>query len=353
VAKFLATAPFTKASLVILGSLLFLCACSAKPSNEKLSYEKISGSTMGTDYHITFAMPANTSVEAIQQAITERLLLINQSMSTYIPESEIGRFNRSAVGETLTVSQDFVSVLTLAQQVYKDSDGAFDPSIAPLVNLWGFGPQLSVENFKQQPAADKIAQMLAQINFLSLQQSGKQGELLSKTQAISLDFSAIAKGYAVDELALLLDAAGSSNYMVEIGGELKTRGVNPSAKAWRIAIQRPDNIRGESYSVLVLREASVATSGDYRNYFEIEGKRYSHTINPQTGYPVEHKLSSVTVIADNVALADAYATALMVLGEDAGFALAQGLQLAVYMIYHDGEGFAAKFTAPMQAYLQP
>lgn len=335
-----------KAGLVfILVPLFLLSACDKNGSD----YQRISGATMGTQYHISAKLPAVLKQSDIELAISTRLLEINQSMSTYIDDSEISQLNRLATHTWLTVSDDFLQVLAISQNVYEKSAGAFNPTIGPLVNLWGFGPHLSVENFQAQPNAELIAEKLQTMDFTAL---AKKGSKLKKLKKLHLDFSAVAKGYAVDEIAKLLQKAGVKNFMVEIGGEVKTIGVNAQNKPWRIGIEAPAQVRGKTFKALLLTTAAVATSGDYRNYLEIDGKRYSHIIDPATGYPVNHQLSSVTVISESVATADAWATAIMVLGQVKGFELAQQQNLAVYMIVREGDKTWVKYTDSMTAYLE-
>ncbi len=339
----------TKAGSVVLVSLFFLWLSSISGcSSPNDHYVKINGPTMGTRYHITARIPASLDLVELETSISQRLVEINQSMSTYLPDSEISLFNAMAVGAPMRMSKDFLTVLNVSQQVHVASDFAFNPLIGPLVDLWGFGPVLSVENFQKKPDDQTIQRMMAELDMKALQ---KNDSLLMKQKKLSLDFSAVAKGYAVDEIALLLTAAGIDDFMVEIGGEVKTQGLSPRRSAWRIGIEQPGSVRGKTAKALVLDNAAVATSGDYRNYLEIDGKRYSHTIDPTTGYPVDHHLSSVTVIADQVARADAWATAIMVLGEEKGFDIANHEGLAVYMIYRVGNDHAVKYTPAMQRYL--
>lgn len=332
-----------KASLIIQVSLLFLWAC-----GNREAVEVFTGPTMGTSYNIKaeFAKPVDHA--AVQKAITDRLEVIEQSMSTYRPTSEISRFSQLPVGQSMTVSDDFLRVFDVSRQVYLLSGGAFNPSVAALVNLWGFGPKLTVEQFQHAPSDEAIQAARASMHFDKIQVNGNT---LLKQDVVSLDFSAVAKGYAVDEIGKVLEGFSAHSYMVEIGGEVITRGESPRHTPWRIGIELPQMLRGSVMSALVLADAAVATSGDYRNYIEIDGKRYSHTIDPRTAFPIAHKLTSVTVLAKTVAEADAWATAMMVLGEDEGFALAQKLEMPAYYIYRSDNGFAVKHTAQMQQYL--
>jgi len=347
--------------------LLFLSACG---DDGIAKYHKIEGQIFGTNYHITYQDPSTGVNKSILESdIAQRLKGLDWVFSTYKDKSELSLFNQAKVGQAVTVSDDFIQVFDLATEIYSASDKAFDPSIGPLVNLWGFGPKLSLENFQQKPEDSALEAAKAQLNFAKILRNeipvdqpqdasvqsleAKMAYSLTKQAPVVLDFSAIAKGYAVDAIVDLLDQHFVQNMMVEIGGELATRGVNARGKPWTIGVEAPQKMQGQAFSVLRLQHAHVATSGDYRNYFEIEGKRYSHTIDPRTAMPIDHKLASVTVIADSVAAADAWATAIMVLGEEAGFQLAQNQQLAVLLIYRDkSDGFQSKMTKTMESYLQ-
>ncbi|CAA0091656.1 FAD:protein FMN transferase [BD1-7 clade bacterium] len=332
-----------KASLIIQVSLLFLLGCGS--SNK---YVNISGATMGTTYHVTAELLKGASQVQIQAAIDRRLREINQSMSTYIDTSKISEFNRLPVGQSLPIDDDFVDVFQVSRKIYDMSNGAFNPSVGALVDLWGFGPEYRMQDTAKIPSDADIAKARAEMGFADIM---LDGNVLTKRTPVHLDFSAVAKGYAVDEIAEVLNQFGITNFMVEIGGEVSTRGNSPRGDYWRIAIEAPDKVREKYPTTLNLHEASIATSGDYRNYYEVDGQRYTHIIDPVSGRPVTHGLTSVTVIADDVAQADAWATALLVLGEDAGFQLAKDVGLAIYMIYHTDGGLDAKYTEAMKDYL--
>lgn len=327
----------------LIAVLFLLVGCSPSPS-----YQKISGQTMGTTYHITAELDKSVNQVELERAINDKLESINASMSTWRKDSLISQFNRLQPGEKITVDDDFIEVLNISRQVYQASNKAFNPSVGALVKLWGFGPGRSLERFEQVPTEQEIEQAKQQVNFSSI---ANQGNMLIKSKSADLDFSAAAKGYAVDELANILQSYQIKNYMVEIGGEVATKGVNPRQQAWRIGIEMPDNVRGNVVRAISVNEAYMATSGDYRNYLEIEGKRYSHTIDPRTGYPIEHSLASVTVIADNVGLADAWATALTVVGKDEALTLAEDNQLAVYLIWYNEDSFETAYSSKMKPYL--
>lgn len=325
---------------LILGSFLYLSGCG------KAKFHHFQGDTMGTSYHISAQVPASVDLEKLQQTIDEKLLQINQSMSTYIETSEISRFNRLPINQPFPVSDDFLHVFTIAENVYLASSKAFDPTVSALVDLWGFGGNSPPEGISAPPSQDDIDKAKESIGFNKIE---RQGNSLIKKANVKLDFSGVAKGYGVDVLAQVMQDHNINNFLIEIGGEMRTAGISPRAGAWRIAITAPEVLK-DQISRLDLQNASLATSGDYRNFFDHNGVRYSHTINPTDGYPIKHRLSSVSVIADNTATADAWATALLVLGEEKGFTLAEKQNLAIYMIYNDGKTFKLKYTASMEEY---
>jgi thiamine biosynthesis lipoprotein len=304
---------------------------------------KISGPTMGTEYHISWVSnkPSGIAREAeqrnIQQMIDERLLAINKSMSTYDSQSELSIINRAENFQWQNISTDLYQVLNMAQKVNEQSNKAFDITVGPLVNLWGFGPNKANN---QIPELSKIQELMTEVgaDALSLRQQDARYQLrLSENRYI--DLSAIAKGYGVDVLGILLQAQGIENYLIEVGGEIVARGKKPNNQSWRIAIEAP-NDDGRSVQIIIpLSNLGVATSGDYRNFFEQEGRRFSHTIDGRTGYPVEHNLASVSVLHESVAMADAWATALTVLGAEQGFKLAEEFNLAAYFIVRSNNGY--------------
>lgn len=329
------TGIFYKKAIVILLSLFFV-ACEQRPA----PHFKLSGETMGTAWHLTVLEQegVTTSPEQVQQVIDEQLRLINQQMSTYLPDSELSRLNRAPVGDAVVVSNNLFDVLLLSLEVGWLSDGAFDITVEPLVELWGFGPG-EHHLADEVPEPDQVRALLERTGFTYLE-FDLAGNRVTRHRELSLDLSGVAKGFAVDKVAEVLDYAGFQNYMVEIGGELRLRGNSPRGTPWRIAIEEPDPAGLRSvHKALELTDIAMATSGDYRNYFEQDGKRYSHTIDPKTGYPVTHNLASVTVLSDEAAYADALATALNVMGPEKGLKLAEQQDLAVYMIVKTDQGF--------------
>lgn len=306
---------------------------------------KISGSKMGTTYHVTIVADQPAPADLAEQ-IDQVLSAVDQSMSTYKSQSELSQFNRLPVGEQVKASDQLWAVLQTSEKVWEQSSGAFDPTIGPVVDLWGFGPVATQDSI---PADQDIAAALADAGYQHLQLDSS-AQAISKQKAIALDLSAVAKGYAVDQVAELLEMLALPDYLIEVGGEMRLSGSNPEGNPWRVAIELP-SLMPQVQEVVELNNGAVATSGDYRNYFEKEGVRYSHTIDPRNGKPIIHSLASVTVIADRCADADAWATALMVLGEEEGMAIANQFSIPAYMLIREGESFRVHNSSAFQPYL--
>lgn len=295
---------------------------------------------MGTSYHIHASTSDKQTWQALQASIDARLADINKSMSTYDDSSLISKFNRAPAGACVTVDDDFLKVMADARAVYEASGGAFDPTVMPLVSLWGFGKAMSVERLSAPPTPDEIAAARVGVGFDKVRVDGNQ---VCKAQAeVGLDFSAIAKGYAVDVIGQVLAEYGSVHYMVEIGGEVLTRGVNAAGEPWRIAIDAPviDSTVTDRkiLTTLALPDMHLATSGNYRNSIEYNGKRYSHTINPNTAAPVADGAPSVTVLHDSVMLADGWATALTALPESDARQMAEDARIMALFVHQDSNG---------------
>jgi thiamine biosynthesis lipoprotein len=323
--------------------LLCLTACNDQPKVQQLS-----GATMGTTWHVTYVDPATgLAPVAAQRGIAAALQTVNLSMSTYLPDSEISRFNATPAGAAFQASPDFYQVLSTALEVGRQSEGAYDVTVAPLVALWGFGPAGAVAT---PPSEEAINAQLATVGQDKLRVAGA-GLLVTKLAAVSVDFSSLAKGFAVDRVAQWLAGQGVERFLVEVGGEMKLSGLSHRGDQWQIAIEEPGYGGRSVASAISLTDIAVATSGDYRNYFEVDGKRYSHSIDPRTGYPVAHDLVSVTVAHSSAMMADAWATALTVLGSERAMAVAQGQGLAVYFIQRADEGFVHTHTPAFAPYL--
>ncbi len=303
----------------------------------------LAGDTMGTTYHIKVVIPdAATEQTLLQADINSLLEVVNNQMSTWRLDSELSRFNRHATDDWFEVSQELAYVVRNALEVANDSNGAFDPTISPLVGLWNFGADAEDGDI---PSDEDIASALRQVDYRLIESRLEPPALRKSDPQVRIDLSAIAKGHGVDRVAALLNSTGITAWMVEIGGEVRTRGAKPDGSPWRIGIERPVAGRRMPDSALELSDSALATSGDYRNFFERDGVRYQHTIDPATGRPVTHSLASVSVLADDCMTADAWATTLMVLGPEAGADWAEERGIRAYFIVHAQGGFTARQTA--------
>ena len=284
----------------------------------------IAGRTMGTTYHVKVVTGSAESVNGFKEKIDRRLGKINQVFSSYIKDSEISRFNAlKAAGEKFAVSADFIQVMRAADRIYRLSEGAWDGTVNPLVNLWGFGP---TRRQPQKPPAAEIKALMQTIGFDRIRVA-EPNFLVKNLASVTLDLNSIAKGFAVDRVSELLADGGFTNYLVEIGGEIYAAGVRADGKKWQVGINRPQKEAAfnEVYKAVSIANRAFATSGDYRNFFEIDGVRYSHVIDPRSGYPVSNGVVSVSIIADNCTLADGLATAIMVMGPEKGIQLVNRL----------------------------
>jgi thiamine biosynthesis lipoprotein len=325
------TLKYLQTTLLIF--FLLLAGCSFQ---KEVSF---SGKTMGTTYHITVVTGYFSSTKDLKDQIDQRLEEIIKSMSAFRKDSEISRFNANQnTGEKFKISDDFFNVMTVAKTVYELTGGAWDGTVKPLENLWGFG---SSENKKSIPAQSEIAALLPDIGFNNIEISSNH-YLIKKKASISLDLASIAKGYGVDQLAALIRTSGIKNFLVEIGGEVFAAGFRKDGKKWRIGINRPKagSPFNQVYKVVELHDKGFATSGDYRNFFEVDGKRFSHILNPKSGYPVNNGVVSVSVIADTCTFADGFATAVIVLGHEKGLERVNSLDHTECLIVvrtHDGK----------------
>ena len=320
-----------------------LLACSPKDQQSSLT-----GFTMGTTYSIQF-IAQDIDENKLQTDIELRLEHINNLMSTYIPASELSRFNQINHSDWFDVNLELVSLVAHAQSISDTSNGAFDITVGPLVNLWGFGPHDAEFSL---PSEQEIHISKQNVGYQNLQ-FRIDPPALKKTQTrLYVDLSAIAKGYAVDEIAKILDTFNIDHYMVEIGGEVKGKGLASHGEPWRIGIETPATQRGNIEAILSLENIGIATSGDYRNFVVHQGRTYSHTLDPRTGYPVDHSLASVTVLHESVATADAWATAFMVLGAEQAYEMAQKDQLAVLLITREDAGYKITASDKMKNYIK-
>lgn len=335
--------------LAVLAAVVVLTACGdSRPPAGGPKVISFQGNTMGTTYTVKVVAPALSGRErvATQEAIRAALDAVDQSMSTYKPESELSQFNGYGAGRPFRLSPATVRVLLLAREVSAATGGAFDVTVGPLVNAWGFGPVKRAE----PPTEAELEAVRARVGYRKLVIDAQALTVTKADPDMYVDLSAIAKGYGVDQVAAALDARGLANYMVEVGGEVRVKGRNAAGIPWQVGIERPDSIEQRAQIVVPMSNLSMATSGDYRNYFVKDGRRYSHEIDPTTGYPIRHGLASVTVVASECALADAYATGLLVMGPEKSYALAAEKGLAAYFIEHrPGGGFSERQTPAFAA----
>jgi thiamine biosynthesis lipoprotein len=305
---------------IVISLVILLAATGVEAKKEHL----IQGRTMGTTYHITVVTGYFKGIGGLKEKIDARLDEINHVFSTYIKDSEISRFNAlNKADEKFRVSDDFIQVMKVGRKIHQLSEGAWDGTVNPLVDLWGFGP---IQGERKIPAASSINGLLQSVGFDRIQILAPNF-ILKNSVGVTLDLNSIAKGFAVDQVSQLVAANGFENYLVEIGGEVYAAGLRKDSQKWRVGINRPqkDAAFTEVYKVVPLSNRAFATSGDYRNFFIIDGVRYSHVINPRTGYPVSNGVVSVSIIADNCTLADGLATAIMVMGAQKGIQLVNRL----------------------------
>lgn len=365
--------PIISVVIVVL-SWLTLQGCSPAAPN----INKISGPTMGTQYNISWVSRYHRQADIINeqkkiQADIDNILIdINKSMSTYDPNSELSQINAffsrdllpatnnsvsPEIGNWQPISAGLYQVLMMSMQIGIKSEGAFDVTVGPLVNLWGFGPQMRT---LKAPAAKEITATLKQVGAAAINIRKKSNQYQLKLSAPRyIDLSAIAKGYAVDVIANYLKAHDIHGFLVEVGGEIAAHGTKTSLKStdssgppWRIAIEAPSEGQRNAQLVIPLSNMAIATSGDYRNYFEENGIRFSHTIDGRTGYPIRHNLASVSVIHKSSAIADAWATALSVLGAEQGMKIANEHNLAALFIQRTAEGFEQSSSNQFQKFKQ-
>ncbi|NVK25408.1 MAG: FAD:protein FMN transferase [Gammaproteobacteria bacterium] len=328
-----------------LFGLAFLVSCTQQNVVEPVLLQ---GKTMGTTFHIKYYPVENViSSEQLLAEVNKELQHVNQLMSTYIPDSELSLLNKTPANVEFLLSEENVFLLNESLRIHQISGGAFDVTIGPLVNLWGFGPQGRVT---KRPSEEQVNQTLLSIGENAFELTGSK--VIKYHDDTYIDFSAIAKGYGVDQIAALIQSHGINSYLVEIGGEIKTSGIKPNGSAWRVAIEKPSTTERQTQLIVELKDMAMATSGDYRNYFEQDGVRFSHTIDATTGQPITHNLASVTVLHESSATADALATAINVMGADTGLVFAEEYNIAAYMLVKSDSGFDAIASSAFQPYLE-
>jgi len=309
---------------------------------------ELNGATMGTTYSIKIPhLPGDVEREALERGVAAVLEAVNDRMSTYRENSELSLFNAGAAAGNIPVSPDTLAVVDEALRISRLSGGAFDPTVGPLVGLWGFG---AYGGAPAVPARDRIAATIPATGFRHVRTSASPPALAKDRDDIRVDLSGIAKGFGVDKVAEYLELSGVEYYLVEIGGELRGRGYNSQGSVWRIGIERPD-LPAAPRRVVRLGGQGLATSGDYRIFFERDGARYSHILDPRSGRPVDHGLASVTVVAPTAMEADGLSTALMVMGPAAGLELARREGIAAFFMARKGDGIVETASPEFTRYL--
>ena len=316
-------------------------ACGAPPATHHL----FRGDTMGTTFSVTIVVDAlnDASLEQVDTRIRRTLDGVEVKMSTYIVDSELSRFNRTTSPDPFPVSMETIDVLRQAREVSELTGGAFDVTVAPLVGAWGFGP-FPADSIL--PSDADLSRLRLAVGYEKLQIDIARSTISKTYPGLQIDVSAIAKGYGVDRVAEVLNDAGIEAYLIEVGGEVRTRGRNSEERLWRVGIERPSSDAPGLQRVIELEDAALATSGDYRNFIEYDGRRISHTIDPRSGRPVAHGLASVSVIDSQCAWADAVATALEVMGPDEAFALASNRKWAAFLIIRQDDGTYRELATP-------
>ena len=328
-----------RGTVYLLFLVFLLSACEQKETVKQYPLH-YSDEIMGTGFTVKVStLPSSLTNDELKHQIKGLLDRINGQMSTYLQDSELSQFNNKQFTQWQTVSASLYAVLKEAKRIAELSEGAFDITVGPLVNLWGFGPDPVSFNV---PEDKLLEQQLTKIGYRHLLFEENTKRIRKDIPELTLDLSAIAKGYAVDQVGLLLEEQGIVDYMVEIGGELRLRGKNINDQPWQIAIEKPTAEKRMIQKVLPVTDISMATSGDYRNFFEIDNVRFSHTIDPRSGRPIKHKLASITILSDTTMEADALATALMVLGPVHGYELAEKENIAALFIVKTKDGFVEK-----------
>lgn len=318
---------------VLVLILAFLTACSSEPEKQPV---RLQGQIFGTFWLATFPDDwSEQQSEELEAGIIRELEAVNESMSTYLDDSELNQLNRQPLGEWMRLSPELFEVLKISQEVAEASQGAFDVTLGGLVNLWSFGPEARVEEL---PQTEELEARLAEAGYSYLE---LDEEALSarRLKDFYIDLSGVAKGFAVDQVGRWLQSQGVENYLVNIGGDLIVGGERKPGQPWRIGVEVPDGSIQQAHHILPLVDSSIATSGDYRNYYEVDGRRLSHTISPFTGWPIDHNLASVTVDHPENAYADAWATAFMVLGVEESLATANREGIKLLMISREEEGW--------------
>ena len=332
--------------MIRVSCLLLFSACGSQPQDATLEF---SGISMGTGYTVKLLPPADgIDTASLGKKISAILESVDTRMSTYLPGSELSRLNSNPSLEWIPVSPELFTVLQLALEVSRITNGTFDITVGRLVNLWGFGPEQVPETI---PDEGTIRREAEKTGYFKLRLDAATSSIRKTQPDLYIDLSGIAQGYAADRVADALDAVPVENYLIDVSGEIRASGHNGSGQEWRIGIEKPDSGVRTVKRIIELRRSGMATSGDYRNFYIRNGKRYAHIIDPRTGHPIEHQLASVSVLHESAALADALATGLLVLGTEPARTLAEQNGIAAYFLTRSGEGFTESYTPLFAPYL--
>lgn len=330
--------------LALFGLAIFVSCSPVEQKQEVL----LQGKTMGTTYSVKVVISESQMQKMnLYSDVEDTLESVNQKMSTYLNSSEVSKFNNAKVGEAVSMSSATLNVITEALNIANMTNGALDITIEPLVNLWGFGPNGKVLS---APSEEKIAEVKQHLGLDKIVVSETAINKVNDT--VTLNLNAIAKGYGVDEVAKLLESKGIVNYLIEVGGELRVAGKKVNSTDWVVAVEKPNADKRLVQKRLVPTNNAIATSGDYRNYFEEDGVRYSHLIDPATGKPISHKLVSVTVLDPSCMRADGLATALSILGPEEAIKVAKANALPVLLVFKTENGFEEWASEQFKPFLQ-
>jgi FAD:protein FMN transferase len=317
--------------VVMIGVIALLAGCGGG------TLERFGGPTMGSTYSIQYVrMLQGPAPQALQREVERILAEVDRQMSTYRSDSDIERFNNLPAHSCQAMPAPILHLVRTGEQLSQASEGAFDLTVEPLLNLWGFGPQARE---LKVPDAAALAQARGRVGHQHLRIDGEQ---LCKDAAVEVDFNSIAAGYAVDRIAELLRQRGVQSYLAEATGELKAAGRKPDGTAWRIALEEPRDDQQVAEKIIAVDGFGVSTSGDYRNYFQQDGRRYSHTLDARSGAPISHQLASVTVLHPSALMADGLSTLLLVLGPEQGWNYAEQHQIAAFFVMREGAGFVTR-----------
>ena len=335
--------------LLAAAALLIVGCDNTTPSAPKQALV-LEGKTMGTYWRASMAGVDKARGPELREKIKAQLDADDRELSTWKSDSALSRFNQSRGTTPWPVSEAMSDIVTLSLRIGDKTHGAMDITVGPLVNLWGFGPEKQPVATPTQAQIDAARKLTGLQHLRTINSAGQQW-LQKDLPELYVDLSTVGEGYAADHLARLMEQEGISRYLVSVGGAVTTRGLNAEGKAWRVAIQKPTDRENAAQAIVDLNGHGISTSGSYRNYYELDGKRISHVIDPNTGQPIQHKLVSATVIAPTALEADGWDTGLMVLGTQKAKEVALKEGLAVYLITKEGDGFSTWMSPQFKTFL--